>query len=243
VNLSELCEPFFLYICRLNRAARKGGRVDFASVRSEIAGLFKSMQSAASKDAHLSEQYRQVEMPLTFFADSIISESGLNIAGQWNQNRLAFARNELAGDEKFFDLLNETLADSSEAAAERLAIFYTCLGLGFSGWYAGQTDKLKQKMNEVAARIRDVTHADPNSRICPEAYEHVDRRDLIQPPSQKLIGIAIALAGLTIVLFLTNLFLYREASHDLSVALQAITAFEPHAGPAPASPASSVDNQ
>ena len=35
----------------------------------------------------------------------MISESSLPFAAQWNQNRLAYERNELAGDEKFFDLL------------------------------------------------------------------------------------------------------------------------------------------
>jgi cytochrome bd-type quinol oxidase subunit 1 len=42
---------------------------------------------------------------------------------------------QLAGDEKFFDLLEETLNDSSEDASERLAVYYTCLGLGFMGMY------------------------------------------------------------------------------------------------------------
>ena len=37
------------------------------------------------------------------------SESTLPFAAQWNQNRLAYERNELAGDEKFFDLLEETI--------------------------------------------------------------------------------------------------------------------------------------
>ena len=30
----------------------------------------------------------------------------------------------------------------------------TCMGLGFTGWYKGQTDYLQKKMTEIAARIR-----------------------------------------------------------------------------------------
>ncbi|MFH0879121.1 MAG: DotU family type IV/VI secretion system protein, partial [Lentisphaerota bacterium] len=127
--LSELCEPLFLYMCRLNRSARKGGIFQHNRVRSEIGSFFKDMAKTASMDPRLSEQYRKIEVVLLFFVDSMVSESALPFAEEWNQNRMAFERNELAGDEKFFDLLDETLADPSEQATERLAIFYTCLGL------------------------------------------------------------------------------------------------------------------
>ena len=77
-------------------------------------------------------------MPIIFFVDSIIAESKLSCAGQWHQDRLAYEQNELAGDEKFFDLLDETLNDPSPEATERLVIYYVCLGIGFTGWYATQ---------------------------------------------------------------------------------------------------------
>ena len=51
---------------------------------------------------------------------------------------------------KFFDLLDETLNDPSDEATERLKIFYTCLGLGFSGWYAGQSEYLRGKMLDIS---------------------------------------------------------------------------------------------
>ena len=41
--------------------------------------------------------------------------------------------------------------------------------------------------------------ADEKSYICPEAYENVDDRDFVEPPSTKLVGIGIALIGLIIV--------------------------------------------
>ena len=61
-------------------------------------------------------------------------------------------------------------------------------------------------------------------KICPDAYEKVDTRDLIEPPGTKLIGIAIALVGLTIVLFFTYGWLYRDSSKRLLDAVKTITA-------------------
>jgi type IV/VI secretion system ImpK/VasF family protein len=221
MTLDEACEPLFQYICRLNRSARKGGSVDYAVLRSEIKGLLADVRNRAAEN-QLADQYNKVEMPLTFFVDSMIAESPLGAAAEWNQNRLAYEYNELAGDEKFYDLLDETLADPTEAAAERLVVFYTCIGLGFTGWYAGQPDYLKQKMKEISARIRSRALTDRNARICDEAYRHMDTRNLIAPPGKKLIGIVIALVGLIVTLFATNMVLYRQASRELAKSLKTV---------------------
>ncbi|MBN1670877.1 MAG: DotU family type IV/VI secretion system protein, partial [Kiritimatiellae bacterium] len=221
MTLADVCEPVFQYVCRLNRMARMGSKADFAVVRGEILALFGQMKSAAG-GANLSAAYEKVELPLMFFVDSMIAESKQEFSDRWNKERLAYERNELAGDEKFYDLLDETLADASEAAAERLVIFYTCIGLGFTGWYAGQPEYLERKMKEIAVRIRKEVKTDDSGMICPQAYQNLDTRDLIEPPGHKLVGIAIALVGLILVLFLTNVILYQQASRDLSSALRTI---------------------
>ena len=225
MTLLELCEPICQYVCRLSRSGRKGAQPQFSVVRSDIENILGEIRKAAT-DPYMAEQFAKVELPLIFFIDSILSESDLPLAAQWNENRLAAEKHELAGDEKFFDLLDETLADGSEAATERLTIFYTCIGLGFTGWYKGQTDHLQKKMTEIAARIRGYLKTETQDRICPEAYEHLDTRNLIEPPSQKLIGIAIALVGLILSLLMTNMYLYSQASTDLLRALERIVDHE-----------------
>ena len=64
--------------------------------------------------------------------------------------------------------------------------------------------------------------ADESIRICAEAYDHVDTSDLVEPPGKKLAGIAIALVGLVVALFITNIFMFKWASDDLRAALQSI---------------------
>ena len=221
MTLLELCEPLFLYICRLNRSARKGGSAGLGQVRSEVTAILEDMKARASSDqVRLTGQYQKIELILLFFVDFMIKESSLSFARDWEE--LAYERNELAGDEKFFDMLDETLAEKGKDADECLGVYYTCMGLGFTGWYADQPEYIREKMLECSARARHAMDADETSRICPEAYQNVDTSDLVEPPGKKLVGIGIALIGLIIVLFITNIFMFKWASEELVDALNRI---------------------
>lgn len=220
MTLVELCEPLFQYVCRLNRLARKAGHVTPDEVRAQVKGILADMRAKAGGTPGLAGQYEKVELVLIFFVDSMVRESGAPFARQWSD--LAQERNELAGDEKFFDLLEETLADKSEAATDRLAVFYTCLGLGFTGWYTGQPEFLRKKMAEIFARVRGRAGAEASGNMCPDAYEHVNTSDLIEPPGRSLVGFAIALLGLIIVLFAANVVLYQSSSKELDGHLQTL---------------------
>ena len=57
---------------------------------------------------------KKMKLPLKFFVDSLISESSLPFAAQWNQDRLAYKDNELAGDERFFELLEDDKKDPTK---------------------------------------------------------------------------------------------------------------------------------
>ena len=219
MTLLDLSEPLFQYICRLNRSARKGGNYELSQVQSEIKGFLTEAKSKAV-GANLSEAFDKIELPLMFFCDFMIKESSLPWAREWKE--LAFERHEMAGDEKFFDLLEETLKDKSPAANERLAVFYTCMGVGFTGWYTGQPEYLRRKMKEIAARLQAAGQFSESQRICADAYDKVDTRDLIEPPGTQLIGIAIALVGLIVVLFFTYGYLYHDSSKKLMEALHTV---------------------
>jgi type IV/VI secretion system ImpK/VasF family protein len=208
----------------VNRVARtpRGVDLDFPALRETVQLAFARMEENSKAEPRLNAQYKKVEMPLIFFVDSIIAESTLPIAPQWHKNRLAYERNELAGDEKFFDLLDETLAEPGAEADERLMIFYTCLGLGFTGWYAGQPEYLRQKMNVLAKRLEGLIDRQQTAKLTPEAYEHLDERDLVQPPGIKLATLGIVFAGLLLTVMAVNFYLFREASSSLAESLRQI---------------------
>jgi type IV/VI secretion system ImpK/VasF family protein len=224
-SLTELCEPLFQYVCMLNRIARNPGgeSMAFEPLRKLIAEMFEQMEKEAEPDYRLKAQFAQVKMPLIFFVDSMIAESKLSLAPQWHKNRLAYDYSELAGDEKFFDLLDETLKQTGEETDERLAIFYTCLGLGFTGWYAGQPEYLRKKMLDVARRIpRELIDTQHNAKICPEAYQFLDTRNLVEPPGLKLATMGILFGGFLLIVMVVNLYLFRTASTGLSESLRTI---------------------
>lgn len=216
--LVELCEPFFQYVCRLNRSTRKGATVPAEAIRADLEDILREMEQTAASRPELARQLDEVRMPLIFFADFMVKESGMEAAADWSE--MAREHGEHAGDEKFFDLLEETLAETGPAADERLLIFYTCLGLGFTGFYTGQPEYLRKTTSRIAARLRRHMDLEDSVLICPEAYEHVDQSDLIEPPGRTIAGIGVVAVGLVIVLFVVNVVLFRESSRELDRSLE-----------------------
>jgi type IV/VI secretion system ImpK/VasF family protein len=227
MNLLELCEPVFQYVCKLNRMGRSGAGVSEAIVRADILGMLQELQQKSGSDARGAMQVKQLELPLVFFVDSMIAEGELPFAATWNQHRLAYERfNELAGDEKFFDLLEQTLQDSSPEASERLAVYYVCLGLGFTGVYFGQPEQLRRYAVQMLPRIRELVETDQTARICKDAYENVDTRDLTEPPSRKMQLIVILFVFFTLSALTTYYWMFRDASDDLRSSLNQIFSTE-----------------
>ena len=109
---------------------------------------------------------------------------------------------------------------------QRLAVFYTCVGLGFTGWYSGQTEYLRGKMLDLSQRIRSAMETDKTIRICPESYFNVDTRDLVQRPRRKIGGVAIVFAGLCLIVMTVEAFLFHAASLSLTDSLTAISSQE-----------------
>lgn len=228
-SLITHCEPLFQAVCRLNRIGRiqRGSTIDYAQTRTEIEEQFEVLARIARGDIALGEQYRKVELALIFFTDAMIAESALPFASKWNNNRLAVARGERAGDEKFFSLLDETLAEAGPAADERLAIFYICIGLGFTGGSGGSPEFLRKKMQEIAPRVKAYVDADESAFITPASYQHTNLANLPMPMAASLVPLLIILSGLLLVVVGVNIFTFRSASADLNQALDTIIAHDP----------------
>lgn len=221
MTLLELCEPVFQYVCRLNRSVRKGVRPDAAQSRADIKAMFADLKARASTNPMLINQYEKVRLPLVFFVDFMIRD--MNVFGKsWTDLADEETPPQFGGDQKFFDLLDETLKEPGEPANERLAVFYTCIGLGFTGWYQGQPEYLRKKALEVSSRIRGAMEPDETAKVCPEAYGNVNTADLVEPPGSKLVGVAIATVGLIVVVFAMNVAAYRHRRAEMADALDAI---------------------
>ncbi|CAG0996979.1 hypothetical protein PHYC_02626 [Phycisphaerales bacterium] len=219
-TLVEICEPLFQYVCRLNRLGRKGGRSDWGIVRSELKAIFAEMRQKAEQTPGLAGPYGEAEKVMVFFTDSMILNSKLPPGWKPISHELG----ELGFEEKFWDLLEDALKDPGESATMRLAVFYVCIGLGFTGLYTGQPDYIRRKMLEISARMRGMIDADQAARICPDAYENVDTRNLTLPPNRSLTGLMIVLVVMVGVLIVAYVQLFRDASKHLTDSLQQISA-------------------
>lgn len=223
--LIELCEPLFQYVCRLSRSARSDASVGAAAVRADLDEIFGEMEETASGRPELKAQYKKIQMPLIFFTDYMIKTSELRMARDWEEMQRDFG--EHAGDEKFFDLLEEDLEQAERGdveARERMLVYYQCVGLGFQGFYEGQTEKLRSLMEQMGAQLRkmDLIDLSDKSLVCPEAYEGVDTSDLIEPPAKKMVGVTLAVVGLVLALFVTNIALFLTGRDQLDDALDRI---------------------
>jgi len=216
MKLLELYENLFQYICRLNRAAKAQAQPEYVRVRSEIKDLLGEVNRDAAADVRLLNQVQRLELCLIFFVDNLICTSRLRLAAQWAENRLAKERNELAGDERFFDFLDQDLKDTSEEAVERLAVYYACLGLGFTGMYQGQADQIRRYMEQIFPRIRQWVDNDPRTKISEEAYKFTDTRVLTEPPSNKIILVAVIFGFLSLCVMIVYYALYAKAVGRLS---------------------------
>jgi type IV/VI secretion system ImpK/VasF family protein len=216
MKLLELYEGLFQYICRLNRASKGQTHPEYSRVRSEIKGLIDDISRGAASDPALSSQVKQLEEPMIFFVDNMIATSRLNFAAQWASKRLAAERNELAGDERFFvDFLEKDLVNTSPEAAERLAVYYVCLGLGFSGMYQGQPEQIRRYMDQIFPRIRQWLDSE-RSKITEQAYLCTDTRELTEPPNDKIALMAVAFVFLILCVVAICYGLYYKASSDLT---------------------------
>lgn len=234
MTLVEACEPLFQYVCRLNRSARKGGDVDMAQTRAELKTLLGECKTRAlTTGKGSSENWDKIEIVLLYFVDFMVRESQLPWVKDWRD--LAHERNKTAGDEDFFDELDKALADPSESASERLRVFYTCMGLGFTGWFAGDSAKLRQYMNQMASRLRGQIDNDRAAKVCPEAYEHVNTSDLVEPPGRKLFGLVIVLVGLGITVLVANVVALQSMRSEMESSLSALTKKDT-SGPGTSSP-------
>src|SRR4029077_8827013 len=116
----------------------------------------------------------------------------------------------------------DTIKESSEDASERLAVFYTCIGLGFTGIYFGQPEYLRKTMLTIAPRIRHLVETDQSARICPEAYERVDTRDLVQPPSSRMLIVGLLFGCFTLAVLISYFVIYKKASKDLNYSIEEV---------------------
>lgn len=207
-----LYDPLLQYLCQVNRLARSGAPLSYGDVRGKIMGLLGNIEQRANEDPTLQEHVRHLKTPLNYFVDDVISQNQrLAFAKRWHTERLGFAKDGLAGDEAFFTnhLDKELQQPPSKALAERLLVYYVCLGLGFQGYFFNDPERLRNYMRQIVPAIRPWLVEHTVERLVPQTYKFTDTRDFVRPPELRssilLAGVvSLLLAGLPIYAWLAK---------------------------------------
>ena len=218
----QLYEPVFLYMCQLNRLSRNSAPLSFSDVRAAIEKTLGEINAYAETDASLREQVRELDTPIRYFVDYLIMEpkSKLPFAEQWSRNKLGADKEGLAGDDAFFDYyvdpaLAEAKGSPSEALVDRLAVYYTCLGLGFEGRYFNKPDELRHYATSLREKIRHLMPEDGEAYLTPQAYRGRDDRNLSVPPKAKPFAIMSALCCLLLSGICLYTLLYKKIRNQV----------------------------
>lgn len=223
MRLIDLAEPLFQYICMIRRLGENSVEYSYDKARSDINKIFNEIEYKASQDRMLGLQYSKMKLPLIFFTDSMIAESKISFAAEWDDNRLAYEHSEMTGDHKFFEILEEIFEDRLNSQEECLYVFYVCIGLGFKGIYKPKTKQkqLQQIMWKICDHLPDVLKKEPDFLL--EQDIDINRSALKIPffisfwkPRTFIIIVAVLLG----VWIFSNIFLYLGASYKANAAFK-----------------------
>ena len=202
----ELYQPVFEFICESSRLARNRARIDPTELRRRAITILSDITDTARRDALLADDVQRLHTPIKHFIDGMMARHVLQSpqSEEWHENRLGYEASR-HGDQAFFDSLKEALREPpSPAAAERLMVYYACLGLGFKG--IETRERIREIMEEIQPKIRQFLETDTSGKLSPPAYQGLDERDLVRPPRErKLATIAAVLCA---VLAGGSLYLY-----------------------------------
>ena len=147
-ELEKLCYPIFQRICNYWQLSRITNMVDRKAFLEDILLLLKEAETKASKDPLLDREFAWIEKPLVFFIDYMVKEGRFTFKDEWWE--LSRNYNELSGDEKFFDLLEDTLKNPDYEKS--VILFYIMLGLGFDGVYRYNNKYIEQCMRHCMSK-------------------------------------------------------------------------------------------
>jgi hypothetical protein len=229
MKIAEFCNPIFEQIVLWGRESDANSPLDVDGARTTLNGVLDRLRLASRQQPKLGQQFVQVELPLLFFIDFVMQDR-IALSGEWSE--LAFEQNELAGDEKFFDLLEQTLGSPTDNATDRVEVYYQCMSLGFSGTYEQQSPELHRLFRRCALRLGLSPELVESGQLTPEAYDHLDLVSKHRPfdPRRWRWAVVICL-GAFLVTHLTNQWFFHTDISGVQKQLERIGTYSNLAPP------------
>lgn len=174
MDFASYLSPLLSRICEYAAFRRAGVEIPYETLLSEIHAYLGELDSKCRTNPQLQELYRKVERSVIFFIDYTIKEGGFSYSERYSE--LARNFNELSGDEKFFDLLQESLDRRDDPQIFKL--YYLMLGLGFDGVFKRDRTKVLELMNRLKQEFPP--SFDPRTEpLCPELKEQLNTKSTV----------------------------------------------------------------
>lgn len=205
-ELEKICNPIFQCLCNYWQLSCITNMVDIEKFKHDLIKLFVDAEKKADMDPALKKEFSWIEKPLVFFIDYIVKEGRFSFRENWME--LARNYNELSGDEKFFDLLDETLKNPDYNNS--IILFYIMMGLGFNGIYNFNNKYVEQCMQLCMEKA--VTDFDIYSEhFTPEKK----KKAFFMRKPKNYIRIAIIASAIFMVIgFIVNLAVFANTTSD-----------------------------
>lgn len=230
--LLEHLQPMFLYVCEQHRLAKEGDKtaISYETVKQTVLEKIAAVDHAAKSDPVLRQHLDKLKEPILWYLDCTFGspDNAFPFRQKWNDQRLADYGEDgnLSGDDAFFDELNKELENDprDESSNERLAFYYTALGLGFTGRFFKRNPdhrrELKAYMQRLYPRVAKYVDTDASGKITPESYRFTDKRDFVAPSRERPMIFFAAFLLLFGSLLFGYIYWYMEKTAPLREAIE-----------------------
>lgn len=201
-TLTEACAPVFLYLTTFRRNAATSGHT-IQELQSALQRELERVRAHCEQDRRLHPLFERVWYALVAMVDQAILSSAWPQRTGWSMNLLEtryFATSE--GGARFYVLVEQVLADGSEAAPELAELLFHCMGLGFQGELLGERRELEQKRRQLYDKAR-ATGIQGGS-LAPDAYGRNASRDFTKLPTVGMLRLVVVAVGAVLFAYLAG---------------------------------------
>lgn len=213
-DFTALLQPLLSKLCEFYAFKQVGQEVPYERLYGELKSEMNALSLRCSASPLLQQRYAQVEQVVVFFIDYTVKEGQFSYSAQYEEMARAF--HEFSGDEKFFDLLEETLKQGTDL--EMLRLFYLLLGLGFDGIFKRDRPYVHELMHQIKERLPP-TFAVQSQELCPVDNEDTEGQE---QPKWYQLNLKKAVFLLLAITILAWAFNFSAFYHAVSPFLEAV---------------------
>lgn len=219
MTLYSLFHPVVVYVTAARVDAAAGKPLDGGAFYSHIMRELETVRKKGSALAELAPAVETACAYTAFYVDYMVHEGPFSFSAQWQD----LGRNkyhELAGDEKFFDYMQQFLEDDSPLATDHLRLMHAMVNSGFSGAYQRHAVELESLLRRVSARIGVETEEAAAAKLLLHPAAPQRRVKAVHPVH---LGVTAVLVGAGLLLMSAGcyLYMYRHATDELRTTLHA----------------------